>query len=570
MKKCFVLLALMLAVCFASPVSEHGKLSVSGRKILDKNNNEYVLRGMSMYWNRTDWPGGKFYRQSTVTELAGSNWNANVVRAAIGNGNLQDAKNFMDWTKAVGIYVIIDWHYHDLDENGAKAFFSEVSKYAKDNNHNHVIYEIFNEPISQGWAQIKTYAENVIDVIRANDPDGLIIVGTPNYSADIGSARSNPITASKARNVLYSLHFYSSEASHATYMTSLRVAWCADFPVFISEFGTSKADGGKDKAEMDKSKTDEWMSLVESRGVSWANWSLSNTDESSAALTGGCCSDGTFSNNNLSTSGRYIQNIMKGRNNGAIISSVGLTQQNSDCGSSSGSQTQEKDGIIKFKTQKQAVNFLTMSGMQDSVMINDAPVLKNSASTFNVGYTLTEVPEPGAYKITFRYGTTASNATVSWQGTNLETGSLELPSTNAIDTWKTESALININGAGSTPLNLAFDSKAANNFAFVSISVGMLTKTDSLKYGLIDEEGNIVPIAIQQSSKQLSFEAFGRNLLLHKGGDLEIYSLSGKRAALFLAREGGETIALQNLPSGTYIAVLRKHGQVHTKTIYLK
>jgi Carbohydrate binding module (family 6)./Cellulase (glycosyl hydrolase family 5). len=565
MKKCFTLLALMFAVSFASPVSEHGKLSVSGRKILDKNGNEYVLRGMSMYWNKPEWPGAKFYKQSTVTELAGSNWNANVVRAAIDgdNVNLQDAKNFMDWTNTAGIYVIVDWHVHNMDLNKAKSFFTSVASYAKEKSYTHVLYEVFNEPINQIWTSIKSDAEALIDVIRTNDKDGLIIVGTPYYSSDIGSARDNPITGSRAKNILYTFHFYSSDPNHGSYMPRVKNAWCADFPVFVSEFGTSKADGGKDNAAMDKSKTNDWMSLVESLGLSWANWSLSDVNESASALNASCCNGGTFNNNNLRESGTYIQNIMKKRNVGSTISSTGLTQQTIECSQGSGGGPQEKDGIIKFKFQNAAVNFLSISGMQDSVKMNDAPILRNSASTFSTNYFLTDVPAPGSYSIRFRYGTTASNATVSWQGEGLESGSVALPSTSTIDTWKDQKALINIQ-AGSSPLNFTFSSGGASNFAFVNFSVGFLSKDDSVKYG-------VTPIAMQQSSKQqLFFDVSGRNLFLHSGGDLEVYSLQGKRLVFLANKQNGETISLQNLPSGAYIAVLRKSGQVHAKTIYLK
>jgi len=417
MKKCFILLALMCAISFATPVSDHGKLSVDGRWIKDQNGNVYVLRGMSMYWNRTDWPGGKFYKQSTVNEIAGSNWNANLVRAAIGNGNLQDAKSFMDWTNTAGIYVIVDWHVHDMNLNSARDFFYAVAKHAKENGYIHVLYEIFNEPISQSWSSIKSDAENLIEVIRSQDPDGLIIVGTPKYSADIDAARENPISESKAKNVLYTFHFYSSDAAHVSYKQRVRKAWCNNFPVFVSEFGTSTSDGGKGTS-IDRGKTDDWMGLIESMGLSWANWSLSDANESSAALKNGCCSGGAFNNSNLSESGQYIQNIMKKRNIGGDISSAGLTAQ----------------------------------------FIQECP----------------DDPTTGVHE------------------------------------------------------------------------------------------------TVLQNPKLHFFDLSGRDLLLQSGGDLEIYSLQGKRVVFFAGKQQGETISLQNLPTGAYIAVLRKSGQAHSKTIYLK
>ena len=89
------------------------------------------------------------------------------------------------------MYVIIDWHIlHDLDPNvykeDAKDFFNEMSaKYA---DYDNVIYEICNEPNGgTNWNSVKNYANEIIPVIRANDSDAIIIVGTPNWSQDVHS-----------------------------------------------------------------------------------------------------------------------------------------------------------------------------------------------------------------------------------------------------------------------------------------------------------------------------------------------------------------------------------------------
>ena len=86
---------------------------------------------------------------------------------------------------------------HDLDPNKYKAdalaFFDEMSaKYA---DYDNVIYEICNEPNGgTSWDQIKNYANEVIPVIQKNNPDAVIVVGTPNWSQDVDIAAKDPIT----------------------------------------------------------------------------------------------------------------------------------------------------------------------------------------------------------------------------------------------------------------------------------------------------------------------------------------------------------------------------------------
>uniref|UniRef100_A0A914ERB6 GH16 domain-containing protein n=1 Tax=Acrobeloides nanus TaxID=290746 RepID=A0A914ERB6_9BILA len=139
-----------------------------------------------------------------------------------------------------GIYVIVDFH-HDKAynyENTSIQFFKNIS--TTYGSYPHIIYEIINEP-TVTWSTIKTYAEHVIDAIRANDPDNVIIVGTPNYSTDVDVAANDTISGS---NIAYSLHYYAPTQGQ----------WNRDEPtkamnsgvaLFVSQYGvtTSSQNG---------------------------------------------------------------------------------------------------------------------------------------------------------------------------------------------------------------------------------------------------------------------------------------------------------------------------------------
>ncbi len=116
-----------------------------------------------------------------------NDWDATVVRAAmtantsgLGYVNNPDAekrkvKAIVDAAIARGIYVLIDWHDHDAvqprNKEAAKRLFREMATEYGDEPA--VIFEVFNEPDTETWAQVKAYAEEVIREIRGAGSDNL-------------------------------------------------------------------------------------------------------------------------------------------------------------------------------------------------------------------------------------------------------------------------------------------------------------------------------------------------------------------------------------------------------------
>ncbi|MDR0518402.1 MAG: glycoside hydrolase family 5 protein, partial [Fibromonadaceae bacterium] len=86
------------------------------------------VKGVSLFWSNTGWGGEKFFTASTINTLV-DDWKAEIVRVPIGysadgacNGGYQcDASNLTRVKTAVnaaiarGVYVIIDWHSHDAN-----------------------------------------------------------------------------------------------------------------------------------------------------------------------------------------------------------------------------------------------------------------------------------------------------------------------------------------------------------------------------------------------------------------------------------------------------------------------
>lgn len=193
----------------ASP-SKCGALRVRGTNLVDKKGRKVQLRGVSTHglaW----YPG--YVNQKFFNELK-KKWNANAVRLAMytaeyggycTGGDQKELKklviNGVKYAKKADMYAIVDWHIlSDQNPNThkkeAKKFFRDISKSLK--SYSNVIYEICNEPNgSTSWKDIKKYAKEIIPVIRANDKDAVIIVGTPNWSQYVDEAAKSPIKGYK-------------------------------------------------------------------------------------------------------------------------------------------------------------------------------------------------------------------------------------------------------------------------------------------------------------------------------------------------------------------------------------
>jgi endoglucanase len=204
----------------------------------------------------------------------------------------------------LGIYVIIDWHDHHAENHleEAKTFFNNIS--SSYGSYPNIIYEIYNEPLNVSWQEVlKPFSQNIIDVIRKNDPDNLIIVGTSNWAQDVDDVINNEINDS---NVVYSLHFYTS--THEQWLRNkAKLALEANIPIFISEFGVSEANGN---GIIDIAETNIWVDFLEQNNLSWCNWSIINKDETSAALLPTTTKVSGWLDEELTESGKMIRDYL--------------------------------------------------------------------------------------------------------------------------------------------------------------------------------------------------------------------------------------------------------------------
>ncbi|MGC0379080.1 cellulase family glycosylhydrolase [Streptomyces sp. SAI-229] len=292
-----------------TPVDINGQLHVCGVHLCNQYDRPIQLRGMSTHG--IQW-FSQCYTDASLDALA-NDWRSDLLRISMyvqEDGYETDPAGFtrrvnglVDMAEARGMYAVIDFHTltpgdPNFNLDRAKTFFASVA--ARNAAKNNVIYEIANEPNGVSWAGIKSYAEQVIPVIRAADPDAVVIVGTRGWSSlgvSDGSSESevvaNPVDAT---NIMYAFHFYAASHKDNYRATVSRAA--SRLPLFVSEFGTVSATGG---GAVDRASSIAWLDLLDQLKISYANWTYSDADEGSAAFRPGTCAGTDYSGSGVLT-----------------------------------------------------------------------------------------------------------------------------------------------------------------------------------------------------------------------------------------------------------------------------
>lgn len=309
--------ALFASLVTTSAMADVAPLSVNGNKIL-AGGQPASFAGNSLFWSNNGWGGEKYYNADAVRWLK-NDWGSTLIRAAMGVdandagsyyhdpiGNKNKVKAVVDAAIANDMYVIIDWHSHKAEQYQAQsiAFFQEMARTY--GNKNHVIYEIYNEPLQVSWSGvIKPYAQAVVNAIRAIDPDNLIIVGTPVWSQNVDEASRDKLSGN---NIAYTLHFYAG--THGQYLRDkAQTALNNGVALFVTEWGSVNADGN---GGVNYSETNAWVNFMKANNISHANWALNDKAEGASSLVPGASATGGWPSSQLTASGTFAKEIIRG------------------------------------------------------------------------------------------------------------------------------------------------------------------------------------------------------------------------------------------------------------------
>lgn len=301
----------------------YGQLKVENGKLCGEDGKPVQLRGIST--------SGIVYAQSRLNEKCVStlvnDWGIDVLRLAMYTyeghtgypANKEQVLGILESAIAVcqklNIYYMVDWHIlFDGDpliyKDDAVEFFSYISeKYGDDPR---LIYEICNEPNTEKtgyevtWENnIRPYAEEVIEAIRKNDKDNIIIVGSSTYSQDLDITAQNPL---EGDNLMYSMHFYAG--SHGEELRQkTKAAIDAGLAVYVTEWGMTNSSG---TGPIYREQTEEWIDFMDENGLSWCMWQYgSSVNEDSNVLYARAGFAGDWADDEYRESGLFVREILQ-------------------------------------------------------------------------------------------------------------------------------------------------------------------------------------------------------------------------------------------------------------------
>ncbi|WP_298772079.1 cellulase family glycosylhydrolase, partial [uncultured Fibrobacter sp.] len=331
------------------PVSQYGQLQ-AGKNSSGKgqiygsckgvtSGNEVAVQGMSLFWSISSDVGSPFWTADIVSGLV-QKQNIQIIRAPMGvdedwgSGNYFTKEGYYQGLMNTvvqaaidnDIYVIIDYHSHKASDNvdNAKKFFGYMAQ--KWGKYDNVIFEVFNEPTSQSWGTIKTYAEAVVSTIRQYS-DNLILVGNRSWDQYPSDAIGSEVSDSK-KNIAYTFHFYAGTHSTGNEGANAVRAMNSGLSVFVSEWGTVNADG--DGGVSGYAST--WINWMKDHKLSGANWAVSNKNEGASYFSGSAW--------NYSNSGQWVNTNVFGSLPKSYTACSGSTPSSSSSVASSSSFVQ--------------------------------------------------------------------------------------------------------------------------------------------------------------------------------------------------------------------------------------
>ncbi len=298
-KNIFIIILLLISISACNKdIQGPEKVSVEGNKFVTGPGKTIIFNGLNIKDPGDLAKEGKWTKSHFETARS---WGADLIRLpvhpatwrALGEeGCLKLLDEAVLWARELGLYLIIDWHsignlYTGKFQNPAyftsleetNEFWDIISKrYAGENVI--AMYELFNEPTVGGpqfgdldWPTWKGMNEEMISLIRKNDPETVILVAGFNWAYDLTPVKTDPV---KGSNIAYVSHPYP-EKRQQPWEDQWQDDWgfvAEKYPLILTEIGFALPEekGVHIPVHGDETYGNAIVDFCKERGISWVVW----------------------------------------------------------------------------------------------------------------------------------------------------------------------------------------------------------------------------------------------------------------------------------------------------------
>lgn len=247
---------------------------VSGRHVLDANNNNFIMRGINVPHN--------WYPEQTSQFQHAKAKGANTVRVVLSSGQLwpknsaSDVAHVINLCKTSKLICVLEVHdTTGYGESAGAASLAQAVSYWKEiqsvlvGQEAYVIINIGNEPYGNVNASAWINAtKNAIAEMRTAGFQHMLMVDAPDWGQDwefiMRDNASSVFNSDPNRNILFSIHMYGVFNTASKIQSYLSTFVNAGLPIVVGEFGHEHSDGNPDE--------DSIMSTSQSNGIGYLGW----------------------------------------------------------------------------------------------------------------------------------------------------------------------------------------------------------------------------------------------------------------------------------------------------------
>lgn len=291
---------------------------VSGTKIYDANNKEFVIRGVNVPY--------AWYKDDFATAIDGiATKGANAVRVVLGDGQTydktsrQEVSYIIELCKSKKLICIVE--VHDATGKDDRGYLDTAVNYWKEmkdllaENQKYVILNIANEWYGTwngaGWAE--GYKSAIQSLRNAGIKNTFMVdcAGWGQYPDSIKDYGKEVFEADNLKNTVFSIHMYEyAGANESTVYNNIQNVLNLGIPVVIGEFGQRHTNGDVDE--------DSILRICQEKGVGYLGWSWKGNGSGYEYLD----LSNDWSGNNLTDWGKRLFEGNNGIGSTSVICSV--------------------------------------------------------------------------------------------------------------------------------------------------------------------------------------------------------------------------------------------------------